>query len=51
MEVTGVKVVVLLLLGLVKLVAGTAPILAIRLVKKREKVLRKFIGRDDASSV
>ena len=45
MDLTGTKAVVLVLLGLIKLFSGIAPLLFTRILKKRnEKILKKFIG-------
>ena len=44
MEVTATKAVVLVLLGLIKLCCGLAPLVLTRVLKGRDRCLKKFIG-------
>jgi len=44
MNLTGTKTVVLVLLGLLKLFIGLAPLLLTRILKRKEQFLKKFIG-------
>jgi len=44
MDLTTTKVVVLLLLGLSKIIFGLAPLVLTRMLKKRERWLKKFVG-------
>jgi len=44
MDLRTTKVVVLLLLGLTKIVFGLAPLVLTRMLKKRDRWLKKFIG-------
>ena len=48
MDLTGTKAIVLVLLGLIKLFSGIAPIIFTRILKKKkknDKFLKKFIGK------
>ena len=46
MDITITKVVVLVLLGMIKLVSGLAPLVFTKLFKRRsERFLKKFIGK------
>jgi len=44
MDLTSTKAVVLVLLGLIKLFSGLAPLLLTRVLKRRDRCLKKFIG-------
>lgn len=45
MALVGTKVVVLLLLGVIKLSAGLLPLLLTKVLKRKGKCLKKFIGK------
>ena len=46
MDLTATKAVVLVLLGLIKLLSGLAPLVFTKILKKRsDRFLKKFIGK------
>ena len=46
MDLTGTKAVVLVLLGLIKLLSGLAPLVFTKILKRRsDRFLKKFIGK------
>ena len=46
MDLTGTKAIVLVLLGMIKLVSGLAPLVFTKIFKRRsERFLKKFIGK------
>ena len=45
MGLAATKVVVLVLLGVIKLAAGLLPLVLTKVLKRKEKCLKKFIGK------
>ena len=44
MNLTGTKAIVLVLIGIIKLVSGLAPLIFMKIFKRNERFLKKFIG-------
>ena len=45
MNLTGTKAIVLVLIGIIKLVSGLAPLIFMKIFKRNERFLKKFIGK------
>ena len=52
MDLTGTKAIVLVLLGLIKLFSGLAPLVFTKILKRRsERFLKKFLGESQSNEL